>query len=155
VSLLEAPRGPFYRSKGPRSRWNSFRSQSLPSVGWCTGQSGAPPDNSCSLSGARSPSISGSADRWSNGRLGSPDTVRCTPDSPVRQLSVLPGHVSPADRAADVGAVDRWLTGQSGAPPDSLVNYTRTPPNISRERPVHQSSAWHTRHCPVHHRTVR
>jgi hypothetical protein len=24
----------------------------LPSVGWCTGQSGAPPDNYCSLSGA-------------------------------------------------------------------------------------------------------
>jgi hypothetical protein len=25
---------------------------SLPSVGWCTGQSGAPPDNHCSMSGA-------------------------------------------------------------------------------------------------------
>jgi hypothetical protein len=27
-----------------------------------------------------------------------------------------------------VGAGDRWLTGQSGAPPDSPVNYSRTPP---------------------------
>jgi hypothetical protein len=27
-----------------------------------------------------------------------------------------------------VGADDRWLTGQSGAPPDSPVNYSRTPP---------------------------
>jgi hypothetical protein len=26
-----------------------------------------------------------------------------------------------------VGAGDRWLTGQSGAPPDSPVNYSRTP----------------------------
>jgi hypothetical protein len=29
-----------------------------------------------------------------------------------------------------VGAVDRWLTGQSGAPPDSPVNYSRTPPDF-------------------------
>jgi hypothetical protein len=36
--------GPFYRLKGPRSRWNSFGRQSLLSVGWRTGQSGAPPD---------------------------------------------------------------------------------------------------------------
>ena len=28
-----------------------------------------------------------------------------------------------------VGAADRWLTGQSGAPPDSPVNYSRTPPS--------------------------
>jgi hypothetical protein len=26
-----------------------------------------------------------------------------------------------------VGASDRWLTGQSGAPPDSPMNYSRTP----------------------------
>jgi hypothetical protein len=26
-----------------------------------------------------------------------------------------------------VGTGDRWLTGQSGAPPDNLVNYSRTP----------------------------
>jgi hypothetical protein len=28
-----------------------------------------------------------------------------------------------------VGAVDRWLSGQSGAPPDSPVIYSRTPPS--------------------------
>jgi hypothetical protein len=28
-----------------------------------------------------------------------------------------------------VGASDSWLTGQSGAPPDSPVNYSRTPPS--------------------------
>jgi hypothetical protein len=33
-----------------------------------------------------------------------------------------------------VGAVDRWLTGQSGAPPDSPMNYSRTTLNASRER---------------------
>jgi hypothetical protein len=76
-------------------------------------------------------------------------TVRCAnyplPQATRRPLIVLP----------TVGAVDRWLTGQSGAPPDSPVNYSRTPPNFSRERPVHRSSVWRTGHCPVHHRTVR
>jgi hypothetical protein len=37
-----------------------------------------------------------------------------------------------------VGPADRWLTGQSGAPPDSLVIFSRTPPSSSRERPVDQ-----------------
>jgi hypothetical protein len=45
--------------------------QFLPSVGWRTGQSGAPPDIHCSLSGAA---------------VGAPDTVRCTPDSPVHPV---------------------------------------------------------------------
>ena len=37
-----------------------------------------------------------------------------------------------------VGPVDRWLTGQSGAPPDSPVIFSHTPPSSSRERPVDQ-----------------
>jgi hypothetical protein len=98
-----------------------FGRQYLLSVGWRTGQSGAPPDRFCSLSGARSPSKSGSADHWSSGHLGSPDTIRCTPDSLVRQLSVGSGHASPADRAADhwhsrplAHRTVRCTTGQSG-----------------------------------------
>jgi hypothetical protein len=47
-----------------------------------------------------------------------------------------------------VGSTDCWLTGQSGAPPDSPVIYSRTPLIASREQPVDG-------HCPVHHRTVR
>jgi hypothetical protein len=35
-----------------------------------------------------------------------------------------------------VGRTDCWLTGQSGAPPDSPVIYSRTPPSKSREQPV-------------------
>jgi hypothetical protein len=126
-----------------------FGRQYLLSVGWRTGQSGAPLDRSCSLSGARSPSKSSSADRWSNGRLGSPDTVRCT-NYPLAQAARRPLIALPT-----VGTVDCWLTGQSGAPPDSPVNYSRTLPNFSRERPVHRSSVWRTGHYPVHHRTVR
>ena len=38
-----------------------------------------------------------------------------------------------------VGPTDCWLTGQSGAPPDSPMIYSRTPPTKSREQPVRQS----------------
>jgi hypothetical protein len=44
-------------------------------------------------------------------------------------LDCWPGHASRADCAAD-----RWLTGQSGAPPDSPVDFSRTPLIASRER---------------------
>jgi hypothetical protein len=40
-------------------------------------------------------------------------------------------HASRADSADDC-----WLTGQSGAPPDSPVIYSHTPPLKSREQPV-------------------
>jgi hypothetical protein len=47
---------------------------SLPSVEWHTGQSGAPPDSHCSMSGARFPSKSGTADRCSSRPDGAPDS---------------------------------------------------------------------------------
>jgi hypothetical protein len=74
---------------------------SLPSVEWRTGQSGAPPDRSCRVSDARSPSKLGISDRCSSGLIGALDTVQCTPDSPVHQLTVGAVHVSPADYVAD------------------------------------------------------
>jgi hypothetical protein len=73
--------------------------------------------------GARFPSIPGAADRCNFGLVGAPD-------SPVPQPIVGAGHASPADCAADRCAGDRWLTGQSGAPPDSPMNYSRTPPKF-------------------------
>jgi hypothetical protein len=117
----------------------------LPSVAWRTGQSGA----HRTLSGARFLSFYGEADRWqpwSRWRIGH---VRCTPDSPVPPSSRWLGHVSRADRAADHWPgrplAHRTLrctpdspvyTGQS---PDSPVNYSRTSPVNSRERPVRSS----------------
>jgi hypothetical protein len=82
-------------------------------------------------------------------------TVRCTPDSPVLLFDRWLGHASRADCAAD-----RWRSRPLAhrtvrCAPDSPVNYSRSSPDFSRERPVHQSSAWRTGHCPVHHRTVR
>jgi hypothetical protein len=119
----------------------------LPSVGWRTVQSGAPPDSHCScpvydfLPFLAQPTVA--ASRWLVHR-----TVRCP------QPTVGAGHASPAYLAANRCAGGRWLTRQSGAPPDSPVNYSRTPPKFSRERPVHRKPVWHTGHCPVHHRTV-
>jgi hypothetical protein len=95
--------------------------QFLPSVGWRTGQFGAAPDRHCSMSGAdlfpklAQPTIA--TPGWLAHR-----TVQCP------QPTVSAGHASPADCAADRCAGGRWLTVQSGAPPDSPVNYSRTPP---------------------------
>jgi hypothetical protein len=102
----------------------------FPSVGWCTGQSGAPPDSHCSMSGAdllpnlAQPTIATLG--WLAHRTlsGAHRTVRC----PLPTVGA--GHASPVDCAADRCAGGRWLTGQSGAPPDSPVNYSRTPPSF-------------------------
>jgi hypothetical protein len=81
----------------------------LLSVEWRTGQSGAPPDSYCSLSGARFPSKSGTVDRCSSELVAASDTVRSAPDSPVPPSDRWSCHASPVDFVAD-----RWLTGQSG-----------------------------------------
>jgi hypothetical protein len=84
--------------------------QFLPSVGWHTGQSGAPTDSHCSMSGAdflpflAQPTVGSSG--WLAHR-----TVRCP------QPTVGWGHASRADCATDRCTGGRWLTGQSGAPP--------------------------------------
>jgi hypothetical protein len=127
----------------------------LPSIVWCTGQSGAPPDShygcpvrDCFPKQAQSTVVASSPmAHWT--LSGAHRTVRC----PLPTVGA--GHASPADCAPDRCADDRWLIGQSGAPSDSPVNYSRTPLIFSRERPFHWRPVWHTEHCPVHHRTVR
>jgi hypothetical protein len=100
----------------------------LPSVGWHTGQSGAPPDNHCScpvrdlLPILAQPTV---ADSWQVAHQtlsGAHRTVWC----PLPTVGA--GHASPADCATDRCAGSSWLTGQSGAPQDSPVNYSCTPP---------------------------
>jgi hypothetical protein len=93
----------------------------LPSVGWCTGQSGAPPDSHCSypvrdrLPYLAHPTVG------SRGRLAH-RTLSGVPNRPLLWATRRPQIAWPI-----VGAGDRWLTGQSGAPPDSPVNYSHTP----------------------------
>jgi hypothetical protein len=83
----------------------------LPSVGWCTGQSGAPPDSYYSLSGARLPSKSGTDDRCSSGPVGAPDTVRCTPAVRCPPPTVGAAMCRAKIARPTVSAGDRWLTG--------------------------------------------
>jgi hypothetical protein len=126
--FLHAPRGLFYRPKVARSRWRhswkailAFCRVAHQTVRCTTRQP-------LFMSAARFPSIPGIADRCSPLAVGAPNTVRCTPDSLVPLPTVGAGHASPADLVADRCAGGRWLTGQSDAPPDSPVNYSRTPP---------------------------
>jgi hypothetical protein len=126
---------PFIAPRQLRAVESIPRRKLLPSVDWRTGQSGAPPDSvQCGFL-----SYFGAVDRWQFGAIGAPDTVRCTPDSPVPPSDRWPGHASRADCA-----VDRWL----GRPlahwtvrctPDSPMNFSRTPPTISRGWSFHQS----------------
>jgi hypothetical protein len=46
--LLHAPRGPFYSPRQLGAVEDHFGRHFLPSVEWCTGQPGAPPDSHCS-----------------------------------------------------------------------------------------------------------
>ena len=101
--------------------------QFLPSVDWCTGQSGAPPDRYCSMSSADCfPVLTQSTvedlEPLAHRTLsGAHRTVRC----PLLTIGSATRHAWIA--RSTVGSADRWLTGQSGAPPDSPVIFSRTP----------------------------
>jgi hypothetical protein len=104
--------------------------QFLSSVEWRTGQSGAPADNyySCpvidSFPYEEQPTI-GPVDWLAHRTLsGAHRTIWCA------QPTV--GATTSRAKIAwpTIGAGDRWLTGQSGAPPDSSVIFSRTPPSI-------------------------
>jgi hypothetical protein len=98
----------------------------LPSVGWCTGQSGAPPDSHCRWSGAdlfpflAQMTVAAPWQLAHRTLSGAHRTFRC----PLPTVGA--GHTSPADCATDRCTVDHWLTGHSGAPLDSPVNFSRT-----------------------------
>jgi hypothetical protein len=116
---LHTPRGPFYSPKAARSHWRPTWKAKLAfyrvvhwTVRCTTGQL-------LFMFVARFLSIWRAADRWSSGSVGAPDTVRCTSDSPVCPTDRWRDHVSREDCTAD-----RWLTGQSCAPPNSPVNYS-------------------------------
>jgi hypothetical protein len=100
---------------------------SLPSVEWRTGQYGAPPDSHYRRFGADLLPFLAQTTIAPPGQLAhrtlssAHRTVRCPP------LTV--GAATRREKIArpTIGADDRWLTGQSGAPPDSPVNFSRTP----------------------------
>jgi hypothetical protein len=105
-----------------------LRRPNLPSVGWCIGQSGAPPDSHCScpvrdlLPFLAHPTVGPRGQLAHRTLSGAHRTVRC-PLSTVGATTCRAKITWPT-----VGAGDRWLTGQSGAPPDSPVNYSHVAP---------------------------
>jgi hypothetical protein len=97
--------------------------QFLPSVAWRTGQSGA--DFFPSLA---KPTVGDSEPLAHRTLSGAHRTVQCpflTVGSATRRARITRPTVGPADC---------WFTGQSGAPPDSPVIYSRTSLIASRER---------------------
>jgi hypothetical protein len=100
----------------------------LPSVAWRTEQSGAD-----ILPYLAKPTVGAWEPLAHRTLSGAHRTVRCsnvTVGSATRHARNPRPTVAPADR---------WLTGQSGAPPDSPVNYSRTLLIPSRERQVRLS----------------
>jgi hypothetical protein len=129
--LLHALRGPIYSPKAARSRWKQSGKAILAfcwvahrTVRCTTGQA-------LFIVRCRLPSKNRTVDRCRNGAIGAPD-------SPVPPADRWRGHGHTRIARPTVGAVDRWLTGQSGASPDRPVNFSRTPLNDSRERRLHR-----------------
>jgi hypothetical protein len=97
--------------------------QFLPSVGWCTGQSGAPPDSHCSMSGAdllpnlAQPTVATLGWLAHQTLSGAHRTVRC-PIRPLARATRRPRIARPTIALAAVGSLD------------SPVNYIRTPPSV-------------------------
>jgi hypothetical protein len=123
--------------------------QILPSVEWCTGQSGAPPDmnSKCpvpDLLPNRAQSTVEPRVRLAH------RTLSGVPNRPLAWATRRPLIVQPT-----VGREHRSLTGQSGAPPGSPVIFSHSAFFFSRERLVRRRASLGTGHCPVHHRTVR
>jgi hypothetical protein len=117
------------------------RSQiSWPTVGagdrWLTGQSGAPPDSPVRHRTATVAClVRDCLPNRAQTTIAAPGqlahrTVRCPPPT------VGAATRRPQISRSTVGAGDRWLTGQSGAPPDSPVNFSHVAFLHSRESRV-------------------
>jgi hypothetical protein len=120
---LHAPRGPFYSPKVARSCWRLTWKAKL-AFCWVVHRTVTVADR-CTISflfWRIRPLVLGVGWRTRHclvhiGRSG-------VPNRPLLRATRRPRIARPT-----VGAGDRWLTGQSGAPLDSPVNYSRTPPS--------------------------
>jgi hypothetical protein len=122
--------------------------QFLPSVGWHTGQSDAPPDMN-----SNSP-VSDLLPSKTQQTVGpsvplAHRTVRC--DQPI----VGSATCRPLIALTIIGRGRRWLTGQSGAHRTVWWILAAVSSANSRERQVRRRASLGTGHCLAHHRTVR
>jgi hypothetical protein len=152
--VLHAPGVPFIAPRQLGAVGDQFGSPFLPSVEWCTGQSGAPPDSHSScpvrdlLPYRAHPTVAPPSPLAHRTLSGAHRTVWCA------QLTVGARHASPADCAAD-----RWPRAKLAhrtvrCTSDGPTNYSHVALIFSRERPVDAEPAWRTGHCPVHQQTV-
>jgi hypothetical protein len=115
--------------------------QILPSVEWCTKQSGAPPDmnSTCPvldfLPYRAQPTIGPLGPLAQRTLSGAHRTVRC--NQPTVGLATCSSLIT----QMTVGRGRLWLTGQSGAPPNSPVIFSRGDCFISRERRVRRRAS--------------
>jgi hypothetical protein len=123
MCLLHAPRGPFDSPKAARGRWRQLWKANL---AFCRVAHRTVQCATSFLSWRIRPfQICGSRHTGHcpvhTGQFGAPLP---TVGAPTRRARIA---------RPTIGAVDRWLTGQSGASPDGPVNYSRTSLNDSRE----------------------
>jgi hypothetical protein len=145
---------PFIASRQLGAVGEPIGRQFLPSVGWRTGQSGAPPDlnSSCPvpdlLPYRTHPTVGPSVllAHWT--LFGAHRTVRCD------QQSVGVGHASPGDCAADLWLWAPLTHRTVRCTPDSLVIFSCGAFAFSREQRVRRQGSQGTGHCPVHHRLM-
>jgi hypothetical protein len=114
---------PFIGTRGLGAVGSNPGRQFLPSVRWRTGQSGAPPDIHCSLSGA---DLLPKSAQSTIADL-EPLAHRTLSGAPIRQL---------ARPRVTRGLRGRLLARPTVGSPDSPVNFSRTLPMNSRERLV-------------------
>jgi hypothetical protein len=136
---------PFIASRQLGAVGDQLGRQFLPSVEWRTGQSGAPPDRSCS-----SPVCP--TDRWLGPRVGR--WFRCRPLAWVALTQwivrwIIVATLSPFPESDEFVAEGhrrgRWrLTGQSGVPPNSPVIFSHVAPPISESGQFAPGPAWGT-----------
>jgi hypothetical protein len=120
--LLHAPRVPFIAPRQLGAVESNPGRQSLPSVGWRTGQSGVPPDMHCSLSGAycfpnlAQPTVEDLEPLEHRTLSGAHRTVRC-PIRPLARPCVTRGlRGRPLAGRLLAHQTVRCTTGQYGAP---------------------------------------
>jgi hypothetical protein len=131
--------------------------QFLPSVGWRTGQSGVPPDRHCSVSGAdcfpnlAQPTVEDLEPLAHQTLSGAHRTIRCphqTVGSATRHARIARPTVGSLDSPVHHRTV-QWIL---------AVRRRRIleSDQLTRLQPGAPDTVWcTTRHCPVHHLTVR
>jgi hypothetical protein len=131
--LLHAPRGPFYSPKAARSRGEHSRKAIL-AFSRLAHRTLSGADFFPSLA---KPTVGDSESLAHRTLSGAHRTVRCpllTVGSATRRARIT---------RPTVGSADCWLTGQSGAPPDSPVIYSHTPPTKPESSQLTEASLAH------------